>query len=85
MCLMIFIHIPKYVDRPNSQHYHQRLTKSVTDNGTKKLLTNFDKKKKCVKPFCERDPLNIDFGLYHCKCTGHTSTKSGSIKSRYHS
>ena len=48
----------------------------IPGNGVKNLFDRFVMKI-CVCPFCKMNLLKNLIGLKHCKCTDHTSNKSG--------
>ena len=51
---------------------------SVPGNDAKNLLTKSIMKNKCLSLFvCKLVSLKFEFGFNHCKCTDHTSNKSG--------
>ena len=51
---------------------------SVPANGAQKLVDQNVIKIKCLSLFvCKLVSLKFEFGHNHCKCTNHTSNKSG--------
>ena len=51
---------------------------SVSDNGTKNLLTKSVMKNKCLSIFvCKLVSLKFEFGFNHYKCTNRINNKSG--------